>query len=203
MQPSWDETIQTLQNGPPANQSDLLALAVDQLHTIQKSLRNDNIDAYKLFWNEDQYGRIANPKPEESARDALVELLRPRFEPREIRVEPEGHMAQDKRADVVFLPSPGQKLPVELKRDYHPDVWTACANQLDRLYARDPEADGYGLYVVFWYSDKRTRSIPKPPANIDKPTSAAEMERALTSLVPVDHQFRLKVMVIDVSKPLV
>ncbi len=202
VQPTWEETVRTLQNGRPANSSDLLALAVDQMHTIEKSIRNDNVDAYKVFWNEDQYGRITEPKPEESARGALIELLRPRFEQKEIRVEPEGHMAQNKRADIVLLPPPGQKLPVELKRDYHSDVWTACSNQLDRLYTRDPDAAGHGLYVVFWYGDKRPNLISKPPENIARPKSAAEMERALASLVPVNHRSRLKVMVIDVSKPL-
>lgn len=80
-------------------------------------------------------------------------------------------MVIDKRADIVLLNSAKQKLPIEVKRDYHPDLWTACENQLDRLYTRDPQAQGYGIYLVFWFGDKRPRSMPKPPNSIPKPNT--------------------------------
>ena len=200
VQPGWNETVDALHGGLPANMADLLSLTVDHLHTVQRELQNNNIDALKVFWNEDRYGRITNPKPEESARDALVMHLRPVFEPQKVRVEPEGHMNQDKRADMIVLPPPGQKLPVELKRDYHSDVWSACHTQLDRLYTRDPEAEGHGIFAVFWYGVKRPKKIPKPPENIKMPTSAKEMETALRSLIPVDKRTQLKAVVLDVSQ---
>ncbi len=199
-QPSWIETVNTLSNGQPANASDLLALAVDQFESVRNLIQTENVDPYKYFWNEDSFSRITAPKPEESARDVLVTFLRPKFEQMNVRVEPEGHMVHDKRADIVLLPVYGLKLPVELKRDYHKDVWSACSHQLDRLYARDPEANDHGLYVVFWYGEKRGNPIPTPPNQISIPGNAAEMESILTELIPVDHRHRLRVLVIDVTK---
>ncbi len=201
-QPTWEQAVDALKNGRPANMSDLLETAIFHIRSIEQQMRHSNIDALKVFWNENQYGGLEKPKPEESARDALVMQLRPSLDPIGVRVEPEGHMNQDKRADIVLLPPPGQKLPIELKRDYHDEVWTACANQLDRLYTRDPEASGYGLYVVFWYGDKRNGKISKPPASIKMPASALEMEMALKSLVPIAHRERLRVVVVDVSQVL-
>jgi len=128
-------------------------------------------------------------------------LLRPRFAPLEINVEPEGHMVIDKRADIVLLNSVKQKLPIEVKRDYHSDLWTACENQLDRLYTRDPQAQDYGIYLVFWFGDKRPRSMPKPPNSLPKPNTAQELENALRSLIKADDQNRLAVVVIDVTRP--
>jgi hypothetical protein len=50
---------------------------------------------------------------------------------------------------------PARKILCELKRDYHAEVWTALMGQLERFYAHDPEAKGFGVYCVFWFGGKR------------------------------------------------
>lgn len=201
VQPNWQQAIATLSNGKPAHIADLHALTVEHLKDAGVKIRTDNTDTFKSFWNEDSYGRITDPKPEESCRDRLIDLLKPKFAPLEINVEPEGHMVIDKRADIALFNSAKQKLPIEVKRDYHADLWTACENQLDRLYTRDPQAQGYGVYLVFWFGDKRPRSMPKPPNSLPKPNTAQELEIALRSLIKPDDQNRLAVVVIDVTRP--
>ncbi len=92
-------------------------------------------------------------------------------------------------------------LPIEIKRDYHKDLWTACANQLDRLYTRDPQACGYGIYLVFWFGGQRTRAMVKSPEPLKRPNTAQELEEALHSLIKTKDQYRLAVIVIDVTRP--
>jgi hypothetical protein len=130
----------------------------------------------------------------------LVTLLRPALVPKEITLEPEGHMAADKRAD-VSVAMPGRKILCELKRDYHVDLWTAANQQLERFYAHDPEAKGFGIYGVFWFGGQRARRIPKHPDLANTPESAAELERMLRDLIPACRRARLAVLVIDVSGP--
>jgi hypothetical protein len=168
------------------------------LDDSKKRIASANNDIYKRFWNEDGFGRIESPKPEESCRDVLVDLLRTSFQPLGIIVEPEGHMVTDKRADIVVLHS-AQKIPVELKRDYHSEVWTAAEAQLDRFYTRDPEASGFGVYGVFWFGQKRPRAMPLPPDGRLTPQSAAEMEAMLRAMIPEEKSARIAVVVIDVS----
>ncbi|MGZ5028265.1 MAG: hypothetical protein ACXV9T_13870, partial [Methylobacter sp.] len=201
VQPDWQQTIDALSNGKPAHMADLHALTIEYIKDINALIRNGNTDIFKSFWNEDSNGKIIDPKPEESGRDRLIDLLRPKFIPLGINVEPEGHMAIDKRADIVLFNSAKQKLPIEVKRDYHRDLWTACENQLDRLYTREPQADGYGIYLVFWFGDKRTRSMPKPPNSLTEPNSPEELENALQSLIRDEDKNRLEVVVIDVTRP--
>lgn len=110
-------------------------------------------------------------------------------------------MAEDKRADIIILSPPGQKLPLELKRDIHDDLWEACESQLDRLYTRDPEACGYGVYVIFWFGEQRKGSITSPPNRMPHPTSSEEMEVMLRELIPPEKRNRLQVIVFDVSPP--
>ncbi len=88
------------------------------------------------------------------------------MQPLGVILEPEGHMVADKRADISAA-MPGRKILCELKRDFHAEVWTAIAGQLERFYVHDPEAKGFGVYVVFWFGAKRTQSIRRPPGDID------------------------------------
>ncbi len=44
---------------------------------------------------------------------------------REATAEPEGHMVDDKRADIAVA-RPGMKVVIELKKDTHQDVWSAA-----------------------------------------------------------------------------
>lgn len=178
-----------------------MEFVVDQLASVQDQILNSNIDPYKLFWNEDSYGRPTKPKPEESARDALVGLLRPSVAAMGIRIDPEDHRAQDKRADIALSVRLGLKMPIEVKRDYHAELWRAREEQLHRLYTRDPEAAGCGIYLVFWYGSKRPSSMPSPPAGTLPPTTAGELQSALNEIIPEALRQRQRAVVIDVSQP--
>jgi hypothetical protein len=196
--PDWPQTVKALSNGPPATVADLHALVLQQLIDVRTRIERENTDLYKSFWNIDSYARPENPRPEEACRDTLLALLKPILLPLGVTAEPEGHMVGDKRAD-MSVAMPGRKILIELKRDYHSDVWTAVEGQLERYYAHDPEAKGFGVFCVFWFGDKRPSPIPAPPGGLARPRSASEMEQMLRDLMPSDHRNRLAVIVIDVS----
>jgi hypothetical protein len=107
-------------------------------------------------------------------------------------------MARDRRADILVA-MPERKVLCELKRDYHSDVWTAAEQQLDRFYLRDPEARGFGVYVVFWFGDKRPRPNPAPPGARRAPDCAADMANMLRERLPRERAARIAIVVIDVS----
>lgn len=196
--PDWRAAAQTLLNRAPATAQDLHALVRHHVEAICQQIAHDNADAYKQFWNEGAHGKLSSPRSENGARDVLLGLLRPRLQPLGLRAEPEGDMARDKRADIVVF-GRDIKCPIELKRDHHPDVWTAAEHQLDRFYARDPQASDFGLYGVFWYGEDRGRAIPLPPAGVARPCSADEMQESLCRLLPEHLQAKIAIVVIDVS----
>jgi hypothetical protein len=197
-QPTWISVVATLSNAKPANIADLHALILAHLNDFAARVGTENVDMYKRFWNEDQWSRVKTPKTEESCRDYLVERLRGSTRAQQIAVEPEGHMAKDKRADVVAT-LPGMKVVIELKRDVHDEVWTAIETQLERFYTRDPEAQGFGIYGVFWFGKQRTGKISAAPKPLTMPQSAREMQQQLSSLIPVARRGKIAVVVIDVS----
>ncbi len=197
-QPSVQQVVRTLSNDQPCTIGDLHALMLQHLEDLNPFIAGTNVDVFKRFWNEDSYGKVVNPKNEESCRDYIAELLRIRTIEQKIAIEPEGHMAADKRADIVAL-VPGMKLVIELKRDYHSEVWDAIQEQLERFYSRDPEAQGYGIYVVLWFGTERTSAIRIPPSPYKRPESASEMQGILQSLIPEGKRHRIGVVVLDVS----
>jgi hypothetical protein len=198
--PDWSKTVSALANGAPATVADLHALLVAELRDEANRIARTNTDIYKAFWNIDRHARPTSPRPEEACRDTLVDRLRTRLAPHGISVEPEGHMAGDKRAD-ISVAMPGRKILCELKRDYHAEVWTAAEQQLDRFYAHDPEAGGFGVYLVFWFAKKRPSPITAPPGGRPRPSSAAEMEMMVRDILPADFASRIAVLVIDVAGP--
>jgi hypothetical protein len=196
--PDWRAAAQTLLNHAPASAQDLHALVLHHIEAVCKQIAHDNDDSYRYFWNEDSHGRVKSPKTENTARKALIDLLRPRLLPFGLIVEPEGEMARGKRADIVVF-GRDIKCPIELKRDYHADVWTAAENQLDRFYTPDPQASCHGIYGVFWYGDRRGARIPAPPAGAPRPRTAAQMQQQLYSLLPEFLRAKIAIVVIDVS----
>lgn len=198
--PNVEKVCSLLSNGAPTGMADLLTVVVGALDEMAKEIRDGNTDSWKAFWNTDQYERPLKQKVENQCRDRLLDLLRPKLIPYEVRyVEPEGHFAEDKRADIAVYHSVG-KLPIEIKRDSHIDIWTAQEDQLERLYSRDPESEGYGIYIVFWFGEDNFKK-PSRELNIEMPTSAAELQYALEGLRSQEAQHRIEVRVIDVSKP--
>ena len=196
--PVWRSAMMTLANLSPSSAQDLQALVLAHLHGVCRHIAHANTDPYKQFWNTARHDKIDSPKSEELARDTFIELLRPRLQPMGLRVEPEGHMARDKRADIVVF-SPGLKCVIELKRDCHKEIWTASTTQLERLYTRDPEASGYGIYGVFWYGEKRKKQIPRPPPGYLRPDTSLDMQRILESTLPEHLQHKIKIVAFDVS----
>jgi predicted NACHT family NTPase len=194
--PDWSQTVRALNNGSPATVADLYALLVAHLHDLKQRIERENTDTYKQFWNVDSHGKPLTPRPEELCRDVLVNLMRPILSPLGITVEPEGHMVADRRADISAA-MPSRKILCELKRNYHDKVWTAAEQQLDRFYAHDPEAKGFGVYCVFWFG--KLIDLPPPPNRLSRPESAAEMEQMLKDLLPDNMKSRIAVTVIDVS----
>ena len=71
--------------------------------------------------------------------------------------------------------------------------------QLIAKYTRDPGADEYGIYLVFWFGEaERCRPTPRSGP---KPKSAPQLEKALLETLTDAERRKIAVCVIDVSKP--
>ncbi len=196
--PDVEQVCRTLDGGAPANAADLAALVTDRLGELGQWIRNGNTDDWCQYWNEDRHGRPREPKHEESCRDALLSDLRQRLR-NDAEAQPEGHCANDKRADIRISCRDFQ-IPVEIKKNSHPKLWSALTDQLIAQYTRDPATDGYGIYLVLWFGEVNGYRTPPPPSGVrpDNPEALkARLEEALTP----EEARKISVCVIDVSAP--
>ena len=195
-----EEACRTLDDGPPANAADLAALTADRLDEIARAIRTDNANGWRPFWNEDARRRATTPKHEESCRDVLLKELR-HWLPDDVDVQPEGRYANDKRADLRIAYRDFQ-IPVEIKKNGHPRLWSTVRDQLIARYTRDPATDGYGIYLVLWFGEAPGRRTP-PPAIGTRPAGPDALRRRLKEELTPEEARKIAVCVIDVSAPAV
>ena len=190
-----EELLQTLDNAQPANAADLAALTMDTLCDLAKRIRDGNTSDWHQFWSTSTW----EPEHEDTCRDRLLSDLEQRFVILTIDAQPEGRYANQKRADIRVSfrrPNAGFNVPVEIKKSTHPHLWTAIHDQLIAKYARDPGADGNGIYLVFWYgSEKCTR----PPSG-QRPNNAQELLTRLLETLTTEQKRKIAICVIDVSR---
>ena len=106
-------------------------------------------------------------------------------------------MFQSKRADIVCLKN-ALKLPIEIKRDSHAEIWSAAESQLFKFYMKDPITSGKGIYLIFWFGEKRKGNV-KCSQNGLTPSTAVELKKELVKNLADFLKNHIEVMVIDVS----
>lgn len=194
------EVAQVLANQAPASIADLAALALDVLDDIGGDIRQENDDGGRAFWNiwKEKHEQKILPREENFCRDALVPRLRARLDPKGIECQIEKDHANDKRADLSLSYLAKFELPIEIKKDSNPSLWSALREQLIGQYAIAPRAFGYGIYLVLWFGGK---GMPGVKDGGKKPRSPEELRTRLESqLDPLERQ-RIFVRVLDVSWP--
>lgn len=194
---SPNQVQQTLDNSGPANVADLAALVVDYLTELGRRIRHGETSDWRQYWNTDAAKRPTEPKHEGLCRDALLSDLLLSLAPLGINAQPEGQYENDKRADIRVL-CERLNVPIEVKNNYHRELWTALHDKLIGQYAQDPGANGHGIYLVFWFGAEWSEAAP--PTG-EQPKTAEKLQRSLSDTLSKAEARRISVLVIDVSKP--
>ena len=195
--PSIEQVQDTLKDGPPAGAADLAALLEDRLTDMCEDLKGSNSDFWRQFWNEDRHRRLTEAKPEDSCRDALLTNLQLRL-PDEVDAVREGSYAADTRAD-IRANCLGFNVPIEIKKDSHPDLWKAMRDQLMAQYTTDRDTEGYGIYLALWFADPDKPAGRHPDGS--RPSTPEELRRRLEQQLTADQARKIAVIVMDVAKP--
>lgn len=193
--PTLQQTCATLGRGRPANACDLLALVVDKIEETALRIRTANTNEWSQYWNEDSWGRPLKPKAEESCRDALLAALRPSLSGL-AHIDPEGQQVNQTRADLVITAG-NFKIPVEVKKNSHPHLWSAINEQLIPKYTLDPATGGYGIYLVFWFGAE----CQKKRHDGVQPATPQELAGLLRESLDEDQGRKIDICVVDVSRP--
>ena len=153
--PSIGDLRSAVTDGLPESIDQMRAFFADRIEDLQKRIRGSNTDMWEAYWVDDR------PRRELFCRNRMIEHISGQLHP-SIRFEPERHMPRQRRADIAAIRN-NVGLPVEIKCQWHRDVWNAACEQLDASYTRDWQAEGRGAYIVLWFGDVAKKCLPRHP----------------------------------------
>lgn len=183
-------------SGEPQNAADVQSIVLSELAFLQERLRGDALNLVNNFYDD-----TAKPRDENACRDQLLIALGPTL-PFNIQTPPEVAMPQGNRSDGAFAFG-DISVPLECKGQWHKDVWTAAATQLDRFYSIEHKAAKKGIYIVFWFGANAPagKRLKLPPNDVPKPENAQDMQLALQTLLPIERRADIAIIVLDLTRP--
>lgn len=191
--PSFEDVRNALSDGEPGTIDDMKGMLLDRLDSVQKYLRDADTDSWEAFWSD------KDPKIENTCRDRLLDALRARTSSA-VDLVPECLMPERNRCDILALHR-GKGLPIEIKGQWHKDVWDASQTQLEDQYGRDWRAEGRGIYLVLWFGVTTNKNLTAHPDGLPPPSTPQELREMLAQRLRAPERGLIDVVVIDVSKP--
>ncbi len=185
-----------LTEGAPANADDLKALVLEEIAVAQKVLIGDDLDQIRDFWGDNGI-----PYDENRCRDRLAAMIGPELMRYDVQRVTEADMPNTKRADLAFTCG-AMQLPMEVKGQWHSQVWDAATDQLDLKYLIDWRSDQRGIYCVLWFGDlpaSSGRRLKAPPTGMQAPATAEEMRNELIARIPEARRSLIDVVVLDLT----
>jgi hypothetical protein len=188
------ELAALLDDGPPSNIEDLKALVLGEMDVARRKLLGEDLDSVADFWTD-----AGIPRDENRCRDRLAAMLGPELARYDIQRITEADMPMTKRADLAFARG-AMQLPVEVKGQWHKDVWDAATGQLDVQYLTDWRSEQRGIYCVLWFGgvpSASKRRLKAHPDGLPAPMTADEMRTMLVARLPDARRALIDVMVFD------
>ena len=190
--PTLEQLRAVMTDELPETIDDMRAFFADRIADLQGRMRGSNTDMWEAYWVDDR------PRKENFCRNRLIEHISGQLPP-SIRFEPEMHMPDQTRADIAAIRNT-IGLPVEIKGQWHREVWNAASDQLDAKYARDWRAQGHGVYIVLWFGDVHGKQIPRHPEGLERPATPETLRQMLIDRLPEAQRPLIDVLVIDISR---
>ena len=109
------------------------------------------------------------------------------------------HQRDSNRTDIGILSNiAGQNalLVIEAKGQWHRELYTAAAEQLDARYSIHPSAARQGIYLVYWFGGEIDIAGVKKHGI----KSADELRQKILDNMPTELKARINVVVIDLTR---
>lgn len=189
--PTFDTLVAAIDDRIPTTDAQFLAVLIDELALVQAKIRGSDVNWYQDFFDG------GAPAIEEHCRDTIIKMFGTL--PFGIKALPEGHLADAKRCDILCLLG-DMMIPIEIKGQWHRDLWTAADRQLDLLYTNDHRAER-GIYLVLWFGAGSTKPLKPPPDGAAPPLDAVALRDALARVSASTGDGRTEILVLDITRP--
>lgn len=191
--PDVASIVELLDNNCAATVEDLKSIILEKLEDMESWLRGNSTDPIDTFYVENK--RV----DENTARNRVVDRLQSQMHMLDASVNIEAHMANSKRCDITVTKTiEGQNnlLVIEVKGQWHSELYTAASAQLNERYAIHPDACGQGIYLVLWFGSEE-KIAGKNDKLINSPD---QLKDNILKAMPSELITLIDVFVLDVSK---
>ncbi|WGE79634.1 NACHT domain-containing protein [Actinobacillus equuli] len=194
--PTAEQIVHLLDKDEIISVENLRAVILEELQFYQDDLNGHDISTKSIFYHGKTV--IQNRVDENTATQRIAERLRLRLENRQVGTMREGYMKDANRCDIVFsklIDGKRKILPVEVKGQWHPQLYSAFDRQLDLLYAIHPDAEEQGIYLVLWFgANEKVANRKNHGIN-----SAEELYLNIQKQIPEELKQRIDLFVLDLE----
>ncbi|WP_412776587.1 hypothetical protein [Thalassospira lucentensis] len=191
--PSPSDISALLRNQDLASVEDLRAFALETLCDLEQQIRQSETNTLETFYSANKHVN------ENTARNRLVDLLTFQMKALNLSVEIERYMKDSNRCDITvtsMIDRQRRLLMIEVKGQWHRELFTAASAQLDHRYASHPEAEKQGIYLVLWFGP----NVPIAGKRKSPIKSSNELQTEIINSMPQELRGRIDVLVMDLSR---
>ena len=191
--PAPSQVVEVLDRNQAATVEVLRAQLLEELEEFQRAINGSEFDPIEKFYSGDK--RVDEPR----ATKRIAEHLQMRLNSLNIAVPIEHHFKDATRCDItatIMLDGAKKLLPIEVKGQWNPELFTAAEKQLHQKYSVHPNAEQQGIYLVLWFGgDEKIAGKGEPSIN-----SPIELKEQIIAKMPVNLRGLIDVFVLDLSR---
>lgn len=183
-----------LDHNTVATVEELRALLLEELQELQRAIDGSEFDPVEKFYDG---GRRVN---ENTASKRIAEHLHLRLKALNMAVTNEHQLKGAKRCDIAvsaMLGGTRKLLVMEVKGQWHRELFTAAAAQLHERYSIHPDAEQQGIYLVLWFGEGE-KIAGRKDTTVSSPD---DLKRKVEESVPEELRELIAVFALDLSKP--
>lgn len=190
--PSPREIVELLDRNAIVNVEGLRKLVLQEFEDFQKAISGGEFNPADRFYDGGK--RLGEVK----STEIIAERLSLRLEAQGIVITSEHQMKSENRTDFTVTKVIGGKrrlVVVEVKGQWHKELYSAAFAQLSGKYSIHPDADGQGIYLVIWFGGGELVANKKNTTL----NSASELKSSIEDRLPPELVGLIDVFVLDVS----
>jgi len=191
--PTPAEVVGLLDQNAVATVEGLRALLLEELRDLQQAINGSEFDPIEIFYND---GKRVD---ENTASKRIAERLQLRLTALNMAVTIEHQLKDARRCDITataMLGGSRKLLVIEVKGQWHRELFTAAAAQLHERYSIHPDAEQQGIYLVLWFGGGE-KVAGKTDSSISGPD---ELYLKVIASVPEELRGLTDVFVLDLSR---
>ncbi len=191
--PSPKGIVALLDKGEVATVEGLRALLLQELHDYQADLCGSDTTSKDIFYEKgERLGEVPATK-------RIADRMKLRLESKGITIILEHQLKDSYRCDFTCTKTIGGQrrlLVIEVKGQWHRELYTAASGQLHERYSIDPDAEQQGIYLVLWFgvtekvAGKRNTELQ----------NAQDLKKNIENTMPNELRGLIDVFVLDLSR---